>query len=188
MGKHSEIYSSTKWRLGENVVLQKSSVTLTVVGLNDSRAVYTASSEFCEPKRLVRCWKKVERKYVQEQPIQFHCYSQNMGFVNRMDQNMAKYRIGIQMKNWWWSPFVWVINVVPQGALVLHRINKDEGDESLSSCFSKASCQCNFSEIFKRRQIILEPCRNSKYPIRCLLWWHTTFSGRIWTQAYSEPL
>ena len=46
----------------------------------------------------------------------------------------------------------------------------------------------NFSEIFKGRQIILEPCRNSKYPIRCLLWCHKTLPGVIWTQAYSEPL
>ena len=37
--------------------------------------------------------------YIQEQQQnQFHCYKQNMGFVNRMDQNMAKYRIGILMK------------------------------------------------------------------------------------------
>ena len=53
---------------------------------------------------------------------------------------------------------------------------------------SKSCCQCNFSEIFKRRYIILEPCRNSKYPIWCLLWWHKTLSATIWTQAHSEPL
>ena len=52
----------------------------------------------------------------------------------------------------------------------------------------KTYCQCNFTEIFKGRQIILEPCRNSKYPIRCLLWCHKTLPGAIWTQAYSEPL
>ena len=63
-----------------------------MVGQNNSRAVYIASSASCEPKRLVRCWSKVERKYIQEQqPNQFHCYNQNMGFVNRMDQNVANY-------------------------------------------------------------------------------------------------
>ena len=37
--------------------------------------------------------------YIQEQqPNQIHGYIQNMGFVNRMDQSMANYRIGIQMK------------------------------------------------------------------------------------------
>ena len=54
-----------------------------------------------------------------------------MGFVDRMDQSAANYRIGIQMKKWWWLPFVWIVDVVLQGARVLYRINKDEGDVSL---------------------------------------------------------
>ena len=72
---------------------KKSSVTLLrVVGQNDSIAIYIASSESCEPKIIVRCWKKVEKRYVQEQqPNQFHHYNQNMGSVNRMDQNVVKY-------------------------------------------------------------------------------------------------
>ena len=38
-------------------------------------------------------------KYIQEQqPNQIHCYNQNMGFVNRMDQSVANYKTGIQMK------------------------------------------------------------------------------------------
>ena len=54
--------------------------------------VYITSSESCEPKRFVWCWSKVERKCIQEQQTnQFHCYNQNMGFINRMDQNVAKY-------------------------------------------------------------------------------------------------
>ena len=61
----------------------------------------------------------------------FHCYKQNIVFVNRMDQNMAKYRIGIWIKKWWVSPFVWMIDVVLQVVWILYRINKDEGDESL---------------------------------------------------------
>ena len=35
------------------------------------------------------------------------------------------------MKKWCWSPFVWVVDVVPQDAWVLYRINKDEGDKTL---------------------------------------------------------
>ena len=40
--------------------------------------------------------------------------------------------IGIRMKKWKWFRFVWMVHVVLQGAWVLHGINKDEGDESLS--------------------------------------------------------
>ena len=36
---------------------------------------------------------------------------------------------------------------------------------SASSSFSKRWCWSNFSEIFKGRQIVVEPCRNSKYSI-----------------------
>ena len=54
-----------------------------------------------------------------------------MGFVKRMEQNVAKYRIGIQMKKCWWSPFARMIDVVLQGMWVLYRNNKDEDDESL---------------------------------------------------------
>ena len=54
----------------------KTSVILTVVGENDSREVYIASSESYVPKRFVRCLNKVERKYSQEQQLnQFHCYN-----------------------------------------------------------------------------------------------------------------
>ena len=87
-------------------IQQKSSVTC-AVGQNDIRAVYIGFSESFQPKKFVRCCNKVERKYIQElQPNQFHCYNQSMGFVNRMNQNVTKYRIGNQIKKWWWSPFV----------------------------------------------------------------------------------
>ena len=91
-----------------------------------------ASYDSCEPKRFSRRCNKVERKHVQEQqPNKIHFYNQNMGFVNRMDQSVANYKIGTQMKKWWWYPFVWMLVVVLQGVKVLHRINRDEGDESL---------------------------------------------------------
>ena len=69
------------------------------VGQNDIRAVYIAYSGSFQTKKFVRYWNKVERKYIKDQqPNQFHCYNQNMDFVKRMDKNMAKYRIGIQME------------------------------------------------------------------------------------------
>ena len=41
-----------------------------------------------------------EGNSIQDQkPNQFHCYNQNTGFVNRMAQDVAKYKIEIRMKN-----------------------------------------------------------------------------------------
>ena len=37
---------------------------------------------------------------------------------------------------------------------------------SVFSRFSNTYCECNFSEIFKGRLIILKPCRNRKYPVK----------------------
>ena len=63
--------------------------------------------------------------------INFTVATQNMDFVNRIDQNVAKYRIGIPMKKWWRTPFGLIVYDVLQGEWVLYRINNDEGDESL---------------------------------------------------------
>ena len=52
-----------------------------------------------------------------------------MGFVNRVDQDVAKY----------WYPnetmvavlIFWMVDVVIQDASVLYRVNEDKGDDSL---------------------------------------------------------
>ena len=70
-----------------------------LVGTTYIRAVYIAFPQPSELNRLVRRWNKVERKYIQEQqPNEFYHYNQNMSFNNRMDENVAKYRIAIRMK------------------------------------------------------------------------------------------
>ena len=70
------------------------------------------------------------KKYIQEhQPKQFHCHNQNMGFLTEWTRTLQ--RIGIRMKKWWWFQFVWMVDVVLQGAWVLYPITKDEGVESL---------------------------------------------------------
>ena len=56
-----------------------------------------------------------------------------MGFVDRMDQNVAKYRIGIRVKKWWWAPFAWMVDIaLAQNVWILYRINKEADDPVLS--------------------------------------------------------
>ena len=113
---------------------------------------------------LEQSWKKVySRTTTKSIPLLRPEY----GFCQQNGPELAKYTIGVRIKKWWWSPFV---NVV------------------LKICFSKICYQCNFSEIFKERRIIAEPHRNSKCLIWCLLWWHKTLPGAMWTKTYSEPL
>ena len=54
-----------------------------------------------------------------------------MGFVDRVDQSVAKYRISIQINIWSWFPFALMAGVILQKRRV-YRNNKDEGSESLS--------------------------------------------------------
>ena len=88
----TNICKKGSWPLWKAHIKQKSSLTLTVVGWNNNSAIYIASSESCEPKRFVWCWKKVEIKYIQEQrPNQFQFYNYNIDFVNTMDQIVTTY-------------------------------------------------------------------------------------------------
>ena len=81
-------------------------------------------------------------------------------------------RTGIFSKRWTRAFDVSMLGVVLQNIWVLYHINKDEVDESLPLL------ACNFSKVFKGRQINLEPWRNSECPIRCLLW-GSILSGAI---------
>ena len=85
------------------------------------------------------------------------------------NMSVANCRIGIQMKKMVVVLICLSGRCCSSGCVVLYRVNKDEGDESAFSSFSKTYCQCNFSKIFKERHIIFEPCKNLKYPIRYLL-------------------
>ena len=130
------------------------------VAQNDIIPTYIASSKSRKPKRFVRYWSKVEKIYIQLQKLnQFHCYNQDMGFVNRMDQNMAKY----------WYPNE---KIVVEWQILLFRVLGycivSTKIKAMSLCLLQLFEEI-FSEIFKGRQIILEPFRNLKYPIRCLL-------------------
>ena len=110
----------------------KSSKKITVVGWNDNRAVYLASNCLSsDPAKSVCRWKKVERKYIEvKQPNRFYCYNRNMSFADKMDQRVAKCRIGIQMKKWWWVPFAWMVDVALVNPWILHRVNKEDSESS----------------------------------------------------------
>ena len=38
-------------------------------------------------------------------------YNKYMGGTDRMDENVAKQRIGIRSKKWWWPLFTWLLDV-----------------------------------------------------------------------------
>ena len=54
------------------------------------------------------------------------------GFCQQNGRELGQIWASYVNKRWWWSLFAWLVDVVLQQARMLHRINNDEGDESLS--------------------------------------------------------
>lgn len=53
-----------------------------------------------------------------------------MGGVDRMDQNISKYRIGIKGKKWYFSIVLYIIDLAVQNAWQLHMMyNKSKVDQ-----------------------------------------------------------
>ena len=161
------------WLLWKVHIKQKSSATLTVVDQSNTSAVYISSSESCEPKRYIRWWNKLKESIFKNN--------------NQIDSTITT-RTWVLSTKWTrtWSGIILIsewkygvcLNGVLKGEWEFYRVKKDQGDESKPLL------------AFERdvANVIHLPCRNSKYLIRCLLWWHKKFPGAIWTQTYSEPL
>lgn len=56
-----------------------------------------------------------------EQPAVVRKYNENMGGVDRMDQNLGHCRIAVGGKKWYWSIITWCIDACVQNAWQLHR-------------------------------------------------------------------
>ena len=65
-------------------------------------------------------YSREERKCIQvPSPRVFLEYNKAMGGTDPMDGNVAKYRIAIQGKKWWWPIFTWLIDVSINNAWIL---------------------------------------------------------------------
>lgn len=105
--KGSDIHV-TKWV--DNAVV---SVASTVYGMN--------------PVTKALRYSTVEQKKVEvPRPLVVAKYNQSMGGVDRMDENISLYRIGIHGKKWWSCIFTWMIDVAIQNAWQLHRVAHPE--------------------------------------------------------------
>lgn len=89
----------------------------------DNNIVTVASTCFgVEPIANVRRFSQAEKKHIQvPRPHLISKYNNHMGGTDRMDQNIAQYRIGIRGKKWWWSIFSWIIDVCLHNAWQIHR-------------------------------------------------------------------
>ena len=64
-----------------------------------------------EPLSTTGCYSRQERKRIQVSVSRvFLEYNKVMGSTDQVDGNVAKYRIGILSKKWWWPIVTWLID------------------------------------------------------------------------------
>lgn len=74
---------------------------------NDNNVMTLVSNCFSiEPVTQIRRWPTADKKHVQIlMPNMIVQYNHFMGGTDRMDLNIAKFRINICIKKWWWALF-----------------------------------------------------------------------------------
>lgn len=113
-------------KLGRGYMISKS---IDVEGIHltkwvDNAVVSVASTVYGkDPTATVQRYSSIEKKKVEvDCPLVIAKYNKHMGGVDRMDQNISLYRIGIHGKKWWYGIFTWFIDAAIQNAWQLHRV------------------------------------------------------------------
>jgi DNA excision repair protein ERCC-6 len=90
----------------------------------DNSAVCIATNfESIEPVQSTRRFSRKERKHVTiTQPYLIKSYNQNMGGVDLHDNFIAKYRVRVKGKKWWWPLFVNMLDSALVNARRIHRL------------------------------------------------------------------
>jgi len=93
---------------------------------NDNNVVTMLSNCFgVEPVTQAKRWSAACKKHIQiPMPNLVAQYNRFMGGTDRMDQNVAKFRINIRIKKWWWALFCFTIDVSLQNAWLLYRTSE----------------------------------------------------------------
>jgi len=106
-------------------VTDKSS-KITLVRYNDNKVV-TVASTCCgvEPLGKSNRWSNEAGKRIPiNQPCCVEKYNTFMGGVDRLDQNISAYRIGIRSKKWYWPLIRYVLNVSMNNAWLIYRLTE----------------------------------------------------------------
>jgi len=82
-------------------------------------------------KASIYSFAEKKRVYI-DQPHLIRSYCENMGGVDRLDQNLAAYRISIRKKKWYFPLLMHCIDVAVQNAWQLYRRTESENRDLLS--------------------------------------------------------
>ena len=108
--------------------------------------------------KKARRWSGVQQRHVKiDQPNAIKLYNSSMGGTDRMDQNIATYRIGIRSKKWWWSLFIWLFDVSIGNAHYLYKRSSAYADEPLDLLGFQREIVQVYGQRYKSRLAIGRP-------------------------------
>jgi hypothetical protein len=117
---------------------------LIVIRWNDNSVVTVVSNcHGLQPIMNAQRWSSSQGKRIDiAQPFNIHAYNNGMGGVDRMDQNISKYRVQIRSKKWWWPFFAYIVDVSVQNAWLLYRLCPSYNQRQLDLLgFRREICQ-----------------------------------------------
>lgn len=106
---------------------------ITLVRYNDNN-VFTIASNVCGVQPIVKKkrWSSSEKKHIfVNQPASVNLYNTFMGGVDRIDENIASYRIKIRNKKWYWPLISYLLSVSMNNAWQIYRMTPKGRDEEL---------------------------------------------------------
>ena len=103
---------------------RKNSNSVLLVSWNDNNVVNVASNVYgINPVTYTERYSAAQKKRVGiPQPKAIQQYNKFMGGVDRMDQNVGLYRIGMRTKKWWWPLFSGFLDMATQNAWQIYRL------------------------------------------------------------------
>ena len=119
-------------------------------------------------------WSRAEKSRVQlDQPFAISQYNKGMGGVDRLDQNVASYRISIRTKKWWWPLFRYMLDVSLQNAWLLYRRSQAQEQNALTQLeFRRSVVRSYFAKHGTERALSAAPRRSrssTKVPLNVRL-------------------
>lgn len=114
-----------------------------VVRWMDNAVVTVVSTSYgVQPITSVKRYSQTMKKIINvPRPNLIAQYNRFMGGTDRMDEDIARYRVGIRSKKWYWPIFTWLIDVSINNAWVLHRNSTPENKKIPNIMFRREIVQ-----------------------------------------------
>lgn len=112
--------------------LDTSTNSLVVVWCDNRVVTMVSNTHAVDPVVPVLRWISTEKRKVHvDQPNVVRQYNIFMGGVDRMDQNVDNYRVGIRSKKWWWPVLMFCLDTSVHNAWQLYRKSEKSKVEPL---------------------------------------------------------